>query len=130
MGRLEPGNAGEVSDFVAKVEANMPLDFHCRFGWEAVDQERGNFELKIMVSLCSQTDVNAEDPKRAHMPFAIRGFAVRAVLEDSADKRPFSKAHAIFLGAMFMGAGLGRDTFNRRWLTNGIRVSGVEMGGE
>ena len=38
------------------------------------------------------------------------------------NKRPWNKVQAIFHGAMFRTAGLGRDTFDIRCLTNGVRI--------
>ena len=80
--------------------------------------------LKRMVFLWFKPDVSIWDRKRslADRPLAVQGHNARVILEISLDKRPWSKAQAIFLG-MLNTTGLGRDTFDIMWLTNGSRVS-------
>ena len=48
---------------------------------------------------------------------------VRATLDISADERPWNKAQALLLGALREIDGLGRDAFDIRWVSAGIRVA-------
>ena len=84
-----------VSDLVARVKANMPLDVQGRYDWDAIDHKQGNYDLQVMVFLWSKADVSVWDRKRSHTlltkelvdkPLAVRGPNARLMWEISPDK--------------------------------------------
>ena len=103
----------------------MPLDVHFRFDWEGIEHEQGNYELNMKVFLWFKPDVSMWERKRslADRPLAVRVYNVRVILEISLDKGPWSRAQAIVLEAMVLGAttfdtlgkvGAGRISKDRR----------------
>ena len=92
------------------VKVRMTLELRGRVDWDAIEQEQGTCDLKLMVYLWEKSD----------SPM-VRNYAVREISESAPGRRHMSKSQAILLGTMAEIVGLGRDTFEIRWLTNGKR---------
>ena len=57
----------QIRDLVARVKVNMPLNVQGCFDWDAIEQEQGNYELKMMAFLrCKTTHVSICDRKRSY----------------------------------------------------------------
>ena len=85
-----------------------------------------------MAFLLLKAEVGIWDRKRSRIfltqeladrPTAVRGYTARAVLEIPSDKKPGPMPKPFSSERFSKTTGLGRDTFDIRWLTNGVGVS-------